>query len=168
MLVSGRPIRKILPAALSLLFIAFALTALAAIVATERPAAQPAKSMIVRQDEAKVTRGDWGHMLHYFAGESKATKDVLVAVATVEPGKAVHKAHRHAMEEYLMLLEGSGVWSLDGKSIPAKAGDVLYVEPWVYHGLTNTGDKPLRFAVVRYTSKGVEPPARPDDRPDEM
>jgi len=31
----------------------------------------------------------------------------------VKPGKAVHRAHRHAQEEYLIVAEGSGTWSLE-------------------------------------------------------
>ena len=72
---------------------------------------------------------------------------LLVATAVVQPGKAVHRAHRHAPEEYLVVTEGTGVWHLDGKEFPAKPNDVLYVEPWVYHGLTNTGEKPLTLTI---------------------
>ena len=129
---------------------------------------EPLKSKVVGWDEAKPLVADWGEMRRYFTGETSATKDVLTAVAVVEPGKAVHRAHRHAQEEYLVLVEGSGSWSLDGKEFPAKRGDILYVEPWVYHGLTNTGDQRLIFVVVRYNGKGVEVPPRPDDRPDEL
>jgi mannose-6-phosphate isomerase-like protein (cupin superfamily) len=128
---------------------------------------QPLKSQVVGWDEAPSTVADWGEIRRYFTGETFATKDVLVAAAVVEPGKALHRAHRHAQEEYLILVEGSGTWSLGGKEFPAKQGDVLYAEPWVYHGLTNTSDKRLIFAVVRYNGKGVAAPPRPDDRPDE-
>jgi mannose-6-phosphate isomerase-like protein (cupin superfamily) len=165
--VVNEQIRKIALCLAFLTVMAFVLNSLAGVVGTDRPA-QPLKSQIVRQDETRITKGDWGEMYHYFAGESPATRNVLVAVAVVQPGKAVHRAHRHAMEEYLMLVEGSGVWSLEGKETPAKTGDVLYAAPWVYHGLTNTGTAPLRFAVVRYSAKGVEPPPRPDSRPDEL
>ena len=132
-----------------------------AVVWTVRPShAEPPpppalKSQIVRWDDAKSHTGDWGEMRRYFGGQTFATKDVLVAVAVVQPGKAVHYAHRHAEEEYLALVEGTGVWTLDGKDSPAQRGDILYVEPWVYHGLTNTGDKPLTFLVVRYNGKGT-------------
>ena len=132
------------------------------------PKPGPLKSQIVGWDEARSHVADWGEMRFYFTGQTFATKDVLVAAAVVEPGKAVHRAHRHAQEEYLILVQGSGTWSLDGKDIPAKVGDVLYAEPWVYHGLTNTGDEQLIFAVVRYNGKGVEIPPRPDDRPNEL
>jgi mannose-6-phosphate isomerase-like protein (cupin superfamily) len=134
----------------------------------QTPAAPPLKSQVVRWEQAKSNTGDWGEMRRYFTGQTFATKDVLAAVAVVEPGKAVHKAHRHAEEEYLGIVEGSGVWSVDGKEVPAQRGDMLYAEPWVYHGLTNTGDKPLIFFVVRYNGKGVAVPPKPDDRPNEL
>ena len=96
------------------------------------PPPKPLKSGIVSFDDAKANQADWGEMRRYFTGETSGTKDVLTAVAIVKPGKAVHRAHRHAEEEYLILAEGSGTWSLDGKEFPAKRGDILYVEPWVY------------------------------------
>jgi len=139
--------------------------------ADEKPAKEkPAelKSQVIRWDDARKNVGDWGEIRRYFTGQTGATKNVLVAVAVIQPGKTIHKAHRHVDEEYLALLEGSGAWSLAGKEFPAKRGDVLYVEPWVYHGVTNTGEKPLIFLVFRYNGKGVEKPPRPDDRPDEL
>lgn len=135
---------------------------------TADPSPKPLKSGIVSFDDAKSHQADWGEMRRYFSGETSGTKDVLTAVAIVKPGKAVHRAHRHAQEEYLVLAEGSGTWSLDGKEFPAKRGDILYTEPWVYHGLTNTGTDQLIFVVVRFNSKGVKIPPRPDNRPDEQ
>ena len=132
------------------------------------PQPGPQKSGIVSWDAARANEADWGEMRRYFTGETFGTKNVLTAVAVVKPGKAVHRAHRHAEEEYLILAEGSGTWSLNGKESPAKRGDILYAEPWVYHGLTNTGSEPLIFVVVRFNSKGIKLPARPDSRPDEQ
>ena len=132
------------------------------------PKPQILESKIVGWDEARMHKADWGEMRFYFTGETSGSKDVLTAVAVVEPGKTVHKAHRHAEEEYLAIVEGSGTWSLNGKESPAKRGDVLYAAPWVYHGVTNTGDKRLGFLVVRYNSKGIAVPPRPDNRPDEL
>ena len=91
------------------------------------------ESRVVTWNDAKPHEADWGQMRFYFRGQTRSTKDVLTAVAVVEPGKAVHRAHRHAQEEYLAVVSGSGTWSLDGKEFPAVLGDILYVEPWVYH-----------------------------------
>jgi mannose-6-phosphate isomerase-like protein (cupin superfamily) len=132
------------------------------------PTPKPLKSGVVSFDEAKGQQADWGEMRRYFTGETSGTKDVLTAVAIIKPGKSVHRAHRHAEEEYLVLVQGAGRWSLEGKESPAKRGDILYAEPWVYHGLTNTGTEALIFVVVRFSSKGVKAPPRPDNRPDEQ
>jgi len=135
--------------------------------ADEKPA--QLKSAVVSWDKAPAARADWGEIRFHFRGETLATRDVLTAVAVIKPGMAIHNPHRHAEEEYLMITEGSGVWHLDGKAFPAEQGDVLFVEPWVYHGLTNTGDKPLTFVVFKYNGKGIKLPPRPKDgRPDEL
>lgn len=133
---------------------------------TTRPATFP--SEVVTWEDAESLEGDWGEMRMYYRGESFGTKEVLAAVAVVEPGKAVHRAHRHVEEEYLLINEGTGVWRLGEKTFPANKGDMLYVEPWVYHGLTNTGDKPLVFTVIRFNSRGIDLPPRPDDGKDEL
>ncbi len=123
---------------------------------------------LVAWDGMKGTEAPWGEIRRYFTGETAATKDLLVAAVVVKPGMAVHKAHRHAEEEYLYIAEGTGTWSVNGKESPLKKGDVLYAEPWAFHGLTNTGDQPLTFFVVKYNGKGVTPPAHPGDgKPDE-
>ncbi|MCS7237788.1 MAG: cupin domain-containing protein [Thermoguttaceae bacterium] len=128
----------------------------------------PLKTQVVSWDQAQLREADWGQMRFYFRGETAQTTAALVAVATVLPGKAVHRAHRHAEEEYLILVTGEGTWQIGDRQFPAKRGDILYAEPWVYHGLVNTGSEPLIFVVVRYQGKGVPVPPRPDDRPDEL
>jgi len=154
--------------------LAFCGLGFAAALCTIRPsdAADPKPALIASKivgwEEAQVSKADWGEKRRYFTGETSGSKNVLTAVAVVEPGKAVHKSHRHAEEEYLVLVDGTGTWSLAGKETAAKRGDVLYAEPWVYHGLKNTGEKPLIFLVVRYSSRGVPLPPRPDSKPDEM
>ena len=149
---------------------ALALTLLAWASTIAATATRPSifTSSIVSWKDAAVHKGDWGEMKIFFRGESFGTKDALAATAVVDPGKAVHRAHRHAEEEDLIVQEGKGKWSLNGKDVPAKKGDVLYVEPWVYHGLTNTGDKPLVFTVIRFSAKGISLPPRPDDGKDKM
>ena len=132
------------------------------------PKPEALKSQVLALSDARLHTADWGEMRIYFTGETFATNESLTAVAFVEPGKSVHRAHRHAQEEYLLLVKGSGTWSLDGKEFPANTGDILYVEPWIYHGLENTGQEQLIFAVIRYNGKGLDVPPRPDDRPDEL
>jgi len=148
--------------------VVFAIALLVRPAAAQNPKSPELRSQIVRWGDAKSHSADWGEMRRYFHGRTFATEKTFVATAIVQPGKSVHKAHRHAEEEYLAVVDGTGTWWLDGKESPAKRGDILYVGPWVYHGLTNTGEQPLVFLVIKYNGKGVQPSARPDDRPDEL
>jgi mannose-6-phosphate isomerase-like protein (cupin superfamily) len=121
----------------------------------------PLRSQVVTWDRAPSQVGPWGEMRRYFQGETYNTTSLLAAVAVIKPGESLHPAHRHAEEEFLMITEGSGKWHLDGKEFAAGKGDVLYVAPWVMHGVVNTGSAPLTFFVVRYNGKGIKPPAAP-------
>lgn len=124
------------------------------------------RSRVIPLEETPRNKGDWGEMRPYFIGETPGTESVFAAAATVLPGKAIHRAHRHVEEEYLLITRGSGTWHLDGREFPANEGDLLYAEPWVYHGIQNTGEEPLTFLVIKFNPKNRKLPERPDDRPD--
>lgn len=120
------------------------------------------KTHVFPQSGAQVNQGEWGEMYVYTNGETFGTTENFSAIAVIKPGQAVHPAHRHAEEEYLIITEGSGMWHVDEKEFPANKGDVLYTEPWAWHGLVNTGDTPLTFVVVKWNSKGVPKVAEPE------
>ena len=122
--------------------------------------AQPtdAPSKVVTANQAAPTRGDWGEILTYYHGETRGTRDVYVGIATIKPSSEPHPAHVHAEEEYLLITEGTGTWTLKDKSFPAKAGDMLYAAPWDYHGIRNTGSTTLKFVVWKWNAKGLPVP----------
>ena len=121
-------------------------------------------SGLVRSEDAVPTRGEWGEWLRYFRGDTHGTKDIVVLAVTLKPGQAPHPPHRHAEEEFMILADGRGAWTLDGKELAAKKGDVVYAAPWTMHGLKNTGDGPLAYYMVKW-SKDVPPPAKPASEP---
>ncbi len=128
---------------------------------TQAPAQEPKPiaSGVVPWSETPETFA-WGEMRKAFTGESFATKKLFVSSFVLKAGTEVHAPHRHAQEEFMTMVEGSGTWHLDGKEIPAKKGDVIYVAPWVRHGLKNTGPTPLVYFVAQWNPKGME--AAPD------
>jgi endonuclease YncB( thermonuclease family)/mannose-6-phosphate isomerase-like protein (cupin superfamily) len=119
---------------------------------------------VVRADDAAPTRGDWGQWLRYFRGDTHGTRDMVVLAVTLKPGHAPHPPHRHPEEEFMILAEGTGTWTLDGKEMPARKGDVLYAAPWTLHGIKNTGATPLTYYMVKWSNKGVPAPAKPGDK----
>ena len=113
--------------------------------------------------DAKSETFEWGTLVTYFAGDSYAATDSLTAIAIINPGMEIHPPHVHSEEEYLMVLEGEGTWSVKGKAFPATSGDMLYAAPWDEHGIRNTGDVPLKFVVFKWNPKPVSPMPAPDE-----
>lgn len=134
--------------------------ATAAVVAVAQ-APGPLVTAVRAGSDAKAEIFDWGTLVTYFAGDSYAATDSLTAIAIINPGMEIHPPHVHSEEEYLMVLEGEGTWSVKGEEFPAAAGDVLYAAPWDEHGIRNTGDKPLRFVVFKWNAKPVSPMPAP-------
>ena len=114
----------------------------------------PLKSGVLPMSKTTIAdSGAWGTFHRHFAGATPATSDVLSGVLELKPGHEPHPPHTHADEEFLYLIEGSGEWFLNGKTIPAKAGDVLYPAPNDEHGIKNTGTTPLKFFVAKWRTK---------------
>lgn len=143
------------------LILTISLFPLDSLAAQEQEWVRAKESKIVSLEESKLNTGEYGHFNIHMRGDTVMTEKSFAGICTVLPGKAVHPAHRHAEEEYLVIMEGEGLWTLDGEQSPAKKGDVLYVEPWVFHGLTNTGAEDLVFFVVKYHPKGAALPPEP-------
>lgn len=138
---------------------AFSFAAGAAWENQKSPAAD-LESRIFRQAEARKSAGDWGTIRIYTdeITPTYGTDGMLTAELEFLPGKQLQPPHRHAEEEFQYIIEGNGTWFLNGKEHPLKPGDLMYSKPWDLHGLSNTGTTPLRFFVVKWSSKGVEKP----------
>jgi len=115
-------------------------------------------SLVVKAKEAHKTQYAGSAFYTYFQGDTWGTEQAITGVAIIEPDNEIHPAHKHAEEELLMIIEGSGKWELNGKSFPAETGDVLYAAPWDMHGIYNTGDVPLKFVIMKWHSKGLPLP----------
>ena len=114
----------------------------------------PLTSGVVQMSQTQVAdSGPWGVFRRHFGGSTTATADVLSGVVELKPGQEPHPPHTHPDEEFLYVIEGSGTWSLEGRTIPLKTGDVLYTAPNDEHGLKNTGDTTLRFFVAKWRTK---------------
>ena len=71
---------------------------------------------------------------------------MLVGLNAFEPGQA-HALHAHAgMDKLYSVVEGSGVFVLDGRELPMQAGDLLVAPEGVPHGVRNAG--PGRLLVL--------------------
>ena len=73
----------------------------------------------------------------------------MVGLNAFEPGQE-HALHAHTgMDKVYQVIEGQGVFLLDGEEAPMEAGVVLVAPEGAPHGIRNTGaDRLLVLAVL--------------------
>ena len=73
---------------------------------------------------------------------------LLVGLNAFEPGQ-LHELHSHeGMDKLYQVLEGDGIFLLEGRELPMQAGDLLIAPDGVPHGIRNSGTGRLLVLVV--------------------
>jgi quercetin dioxygenase-like cupin family protein len=73
---------------------------------------------------------------------------LLIGLNAFEPGQA-HALHSHAgMDKAYHVLEGEGVFLLEGRELPMRAGDLLVAPEGVPHGVRNPSTARLVVLAV--------------------
>ena len=73
---------------------------------------------------------------------------LLVGLNAFEPGQE-HRLHAHAgMDKVYSVVEGEGLFLLEGRELPMRAGDLLVAPEGVPHGVRNTGKARLLVLAI--------------------
>ncbi len=73
---------------------------------------------------------------------------IMVGINAFEPGQE-HKLHIHqGMDKVYQVLEGNGLFLLEGSELPMEAGTLLVAPEGVSHGIRNTGDGRLVVLAI--------------------
>ncbi len=73
---------------------------------------------------------------------------LLVGLNAFEPGQE-HALHAHAgQDKVYQVLEGEGLFLLEGRELPMKAGDLLVAPEGVAHGVRNPGHRRLLVLAI--------------------
>lgn len=98
---------------------------------------------IVHQQQAQRHPYDWGDHYLYFHGTTANGRTASAGSVWVKPGMEPHPPHRHAEDEFQVIVEGTGEMLLEGKLTPAGPGTMMYCAGNQLHGVKNTGDTPM-------------------------
>jgi quercetin dioxygenase-like cupin family protein len=80
---------------------------------------------------------------------------LLVGLNGFEPGQS-HALHTHAgMDKLYYVLDGEGVFVLEGRELPMQAGDLLVAPDGVPHGVRNSGRGRLLVLAVLAPAPGA-------------
>ena len=73
---------------------------------------------------------------------------LLVGLNAFEPGQA-HALHAHAGQDKVYhVIDGEGVFLLDGRELPMRGGDLLIAPEGIAHGVRNTGARRLLVLAI--------------------
>lgn len=77
-----------------------------------------------------------------------ASERLLVGLNAFEPGQS-HALHAHAgMDKVYSVVEGDGLFLLEGRELPMRTGDLLVAPEGVPHGVRNTGQGRLLVLAI--------------------
>ncbi|HVW84937.1 MAG TPA: cupin domain-containing protein [Bryobacteraceae bacterium] len=125
--------------------------AVAALFEQASNAANPKlKNTVVSSKQATASKENGQDLKVYFDGPTDQLKSMTTGNLLLMPGKSPHPPHQHPEEELIMVTEGSGEITVEGKPYPVSAGSIMYCAGNKLHGITNTGTKPMLFYFCKW------------------
>lgn len=104
----------------------------------------------VDKSQAKVTHENFGDLRVYFDGRTDQLGAMTFGSLQLKPGMSPHPPHQHPEEEIMVVTEGSGEISVEGKVTKVAAGAAMYCGANKLHGIVNTGKTPLLFYYLKW------------------
>ncbi len=126
------------------LFKLTALNALAAFAGEKLPNATRGTA------DATVTKDAFGETRVYYDGPTEQLSAMTAGSLRLKPGMEPHPPHQHPEEEIMVVTEGAGEISIDGKVTRVAAGGMMYCAAGTWHGIVNTGKSPLLFYFFKW------------------
>lgn len=99
---------------------------------------------------AKLTKEAFGDLRVYFDGPTDQLKWMTAGSLKLNPGMSPHPPHQHPEEEFMVITEGSGEITVDGKSSKVGPGSMMFCSGGKLHGIRNTGTTPLLFYYYKW------------------
>jgi mannose-6-phosphate isomerase-like protein (cupin superfamily) len=122
----------------------------------ERAAVVPSQTVTVdkvEMNEFRYQDQPVGKVGLYVQGDTQASTQFVTGRFVLNPGQTPHAPHTHVEEEVMIVETGRGEIFCDGKTTKVGPGSVMFTTPNASHGITNTGDTPLLFYFVKWTSR---------------
>ena len=100
---------------------------------------------VMDERSATLTHEAFGDLRVYFDGATAQLKSLTAGSLRLKPGMSPHPPHQHPEEEIMVVTEGSGEISVEGKVTKVASGGIMFCGAGKLHGIVNTGKSPLLF-----------------------
>lgn len=92
---------------------------------------------------------------HHFVGADQGDTGVSAFLFHGEPGRGP-KPHRHPYDEVHFIREGRGLYTVEGKTFEAGAGDILVIKAGEVHSFRGIGEEPLVQVNVHLSPRFIQ------------
>jgi quercetin dioxygenase-like cupin family protein len=86
---------------------------------------------------------------YWFVPQNFLDDGQTVKMSVVGPNGAMHPPHKHSGDEIFFILEGTAKFFLNGKTTTGGAYTSFYCPEGSEHGISNAGNKELKYLVIR-------------------
>ncbi len=102
--------------------------------------------------EATLTHETFGDLRVYYDGPTGQLSAMTAGSLRLKPGMSPHPPHQHPEEEIMVVTEGTGEITVEGKATQVSPGSMMYCAAGKLHGVQNTGKTPLLFYYFKWKS----------------
>jgi mannose-6-phosphate isomerase-like protein (cupin superfamily) len=113
-------------------------------------AANKLPEAVIDDKNAKLTREPFGDLRIYFDGPTDQLKSMTAGSLLLKPGMTPHAPHEHPEEEFMVVTEGTGEISVEGRITKVGPGSMMYCGAGKLHGVVNTGQAPMLFYFYKW------------------
>lgn len=100
--------------------------------------------------QAKLDRQPFGDLRIYYNGPTEQVRSMTAGSLLLKPGLSPHPPHQHPEEEFMVITEGIGEITVEGKVTKVQPGSIMYCAGGHQHGIVNTGQAPLMFYFFKW------------------
>ena len=100
--------------------------------------------------QARSRTKPFGDVNVYFDGPTDQLSAMTAGSLRLKPGMSPHPPHQHEEEEIMLVTEGTGEISIDGKVTKVANGSMMFCAANTLHGVVNTGKAPLMFYYYKW------------------
>jgi|UPI000365E5D6 gentisate 1,2-dioxygenase len=106
-------------------------------------------SLVLDPSSAKLTHEKYGDLRIYFDGATEQLRALTVGCLALKAGMVPHPPHQHLEEEIMLVTEGAGEITVEGKAYAAAPGSMMYCSAQRMHGIT-AGPRGLTFYFYKW------------------
>ncbi len=127
-----------------------AMLALGAAPAGAAPNNAAVADAVLGPADAELRQEPFGDLRVYLQGSTGQLAGMEAGSLELKAGMQPHPPHQHPEEEIMVITEGSGEITLNGKVIPCGPGSIMFCAAEHVHGIVNTGKTTLTFYYFKW------------------